>query len=490
MQNHRNVLIVGILCVVLRTMDVAEARPTRHVLKGTVTGILNPSEIATGVRVGDPIAYTIVLDFREDARVDGVAITGLRPRSNPEAVVTARFADIVQGQFLGTAFGVCEGDADFGLLFDRTIQMIYAFEDPSLAGAFPPAAIVVGSAHDHILFNIVDFDGTVDSLRVGSGIVATEVIQPFSGCTLSDRIIIRSSLTLGTFDPIFSADRVGNVGSIVGRITDAIDGSRITCAAVTASLEGVVKAAGPTDQDGHYAIRKLGFDTYEVEVFAPGYESKTFELDLQIVREVVNFELMPETFENTITGRISHVDADTGAVTPLAGTRVDARDASNVAILSTFTCADGTYQLRGLTGKGAVDNVWAEAPGFFVEEQPATVGDTVDLPLDKLNVPGSIVGVVTSTDGGTPIIGAVVSVQGLTTRVSFGTETGDTGAFVILGVLSGEYSIHVSAPLELVPPGFKSATITVQVIGASTIKQRRARTGYQRRPYARHEPGR
>ena len=61
-----------------------------------------------------------------------------------------------------------------------------------------------------------------------------------------------------------------------------------------------------------------------------------------------------------------------------------------------------------------------------------------------------------------------MSVQGLTTRVSFGTETGDAGEFVIPGVPSGEYAIHVSAPLELVPPGFKSATVTVQVAGAST----------------------
>ena len=92
--------LAGMIPALFVSMSTANAAPTRQVFSGTVTEIVNLRNVATGVRVGDPISYTLVFDFKEPAQIDGAPASQLAPRSMPEVIVNARFADIVHGSFL------------------------------------------------------------------------------------------------------------------------------------------------------------------------------------------------------------------------------------------------------------------------------------------------------------------------------------------------------------------------------------------------------
>ena len=98
-----------------------------------------------------------------------------------------------------------------------------------------------------------------------------------------------------------------------------------------------------TGVDGVFSFRVLTTESCRPTIVKPGYEPKTFTLDAKRLREGRGFKLRlnPEDRVATYTGQV--VNSRTGE--PIAGARVEARQANGPYLASAVTDAEGRYAL-------------------------------------------------------------------------------------------------------------------------------------------------
>ncbi len=151
----------------------------------------------------------------------------------------------------------------------------------------------------------------------------------------------------------------------------------------------------------------------------------------------------------SVTGVVR--DSETNAV--LSGVTVFTDPLTKAAV----TDADGRYTIADIKVRSY--EVVATKEGYFEDLATATVVEnatiTVNFALDPDNTPtpGSITGVVTRADNGSPLAGASVSTVPATSTVT----TNATGQFTITGVAAGSYQVIVTAT------GYISASSNVTV---------------------------
>jgi hypothetical protein len=152
-----------------------------------------------------------------------------------------------------------------------------------------------------------------------------------------------------------------------------------------------------------------------------------------------------------------------GTVTPVAlAQAVEVCDVEPPAELCIVPGPGGAYQLGGLPELGPlhIEFLPPRRSGYLVQyyDHKARLSEAKDLHFPKRRLPGEILklegtdadlelgsrieGTVTSAPGGAPLEGVEVCVQELGTRATVGcAETDGMGAYTVIGLLSGGYSV-------------------------------------------------
>ncbi len=150
------------------------------------------------------------------------------------------------------------------------------------------------------------------------------------------------------------------------------------------------------------------------------------------------------------------VSATGGA--PISGATVTAGTASGTS------GPDGAYSLTALDP--GVTDLAASAPGFDPAQTqvPITPGAHVVQDIAMTPASATLHGTVTSAFDGSPISGATVAIVG-----TDGAQTDGTGSYTVSHVPAGDHDVTASARFGHF--GYKSQTVSIQVIAHQTLRQ-------------------
>jgi thermitase len=242
----------------------------------------------------------------------------------------------------------------------------------------------------------------------------------------------------------FSLSQIIVSGSITGSVADAKDGSAISGAQVSDGGTTVL-----TNALGSYTIDNVPAGSYQVVASKEGYQSSSL---------TVTVLSGPTAIANLALSRIIVLGSITGSVT-------DAKDGSAI-VGATVSDGNGTA-LTDALGSYTIGNVppgsyqvTTSKWGYYSSFQTVTVGSgsnaVANFSLSQIIVSGSITGSVADAQGGSPIVGVIVSDGN-------GTATTDaTGKYTIADVPSGNYQVTASKS------GYQSSSLTVTVLSGST----------------------
>ncbi|MBI4556142.1 MAG: carboxypeptidase regulatory-like domain-containing protein [Candidatus Hydrogenedentes bacterium] len=249
--------------------------------------------------------------------------------------------------------------------------------------------------------------------------------------------------TFGSDHDIFSA-RAAFTGSVHGIVRDADTDVGLSCAAVrVTSLEGDVERVSTTDVNGEYQVINLPSGDYRVEVFSPGYSGQSAEATITDLGQTeANLGMTLVTGEGVISGLVT-VEA---SGKPLGGVRVDARIGGEIAA-TTYTCAEGRYELRGLVAKATMVTLEFSAFGYMtktteIELSPGETKEVNAALTPKVELSGSLAGVVRDVESGDPIPGARVTATKAAVGPSVDADT--YGQYYLGELTSGVYQVVVS----------------------------------------------
>ena len=287
-----------------------------------------------------------------------------------------------------------------------------------------------------------------------------------------------------TYDdvPGTEPDNGTDVVVVVGETTAGIDASLTAGGAIAGTVTGpgaealanvdveayrwdggswIWEGGARTDADGHYEIGELSAGTYRLD-FRPGGNYVPASLDgvaLAAESESENNNITLQVYARLL-GTVFLADG----VTPVGGVRVYVRkDASNMVWRQSG--ADGSYAFSGLRpGNYSVVAApsaslellgeWYDDAGLYVPGQDAPPPEAAVIALDygdvqtgidfDLDPAGRISGTVTD-EGGAPLAGAYVKAKNSTHGLICMAQTDDTGAYELMGLLSGDYKVKAGA---------------------------------------------
>lgn len=250
--------------------------------------------------------------------------------------------------------------------------------------------------------------------------------------------------------------------SVAGRVID-VDGDPI--AGVTVTIDGRTTT---TDADGRYLIDEVPVGEHTATITAPdGYT---------IVTTAPPFTV-PADSETPITG-VDFVVAEnpslTGTVrsngTGVAGVTVTASGPGG-SVLTTVTDANGEYGFPRLPlGEYTVG---IDVPGGYAasgpisREESVIEGDVADVDFDLARL-GAIDGVV-RTDGGTPVTGVAIMVEGPDGTQQLTTDA--DGAYGLGTLPPGTYTITVTPPTGTTVVGAATRTVVITAAGEVVVDQ-------------------
>jgi subtilisin family serine protease len=233
-------------------------------------------------------------------------------------------------------------------------------------------------------------------------------------------------------------------GSITGAVTDATDGSAIAGAMVT---DGTRIAT--TDATGKYTIGNVPPGTYQVAASKESYESSALAVTvLEGSTATADLSLTRLIVLGTITGSVTDAEDGSGiaGATVTDGTRTTLTDARGQYAISDVP--PSSYQVvaakDGYETASLIVNVLSEASAV------------ADFSLNEVILPGSITGIVTDGQDGSPIAGATVT-DGTRT-----TTTDATGAYTIVDVPPGTCQVTGGKS------GYYSSSVAVTVVSGGS----------------------
>jgi len=233
-------------------------------------------------------------------------------------------------------------------------------------------------------------------------------------------------------------------GAIIGRVTDAEDGSAISGAEVSDGITIVL-----TDATGMYTIDDIMPGSYQIVASKEGFQ--TSSLTVSVVSgtaAVADLSLSQIIVPGTITGSV--IDAQDAS--PMVGATVtDGTSMVTTDASGKYTLADvpaGSYEVTA-------SKEGYESSSLTVDVLSGTAA-IADFSLSEVVVPGGIGGLVTDAEDGSPVIGAAVT-DGVRT-----TTTDVVGQYTIVDVPPGSYEVTASKE------GYESVTSSVTVVSGAT----------------------
>ena len=225
-------------------------------------------------------------------------------------------------------------------------------------------------------------------------------------------------------------------GYVSGTVTNA-SSNPVSDAVVMARLNGVDKGSDTTGDSGSYAIYELVPGTYEIHVIAHGYELRIEKNVVVINNENTVKDITNLTIEGIISGKVTKSDG----TTPIANVIVRAIDSSGFTGIAR-TNINGNYTIDKLpegtfTVKGAKHSSYT-----FSESQNVQVisGQTTSN-VNLTGTNGKISGIITESDGTTPIVGAHVTAEDYSGKMIASDITDSRGYYALTGLSSENYNI-------------------------------------------------
>lgn len=249
-------------------------------------------------------------------------------------------------------------------------------------------------------------------------------------------------------------------GALAGTVQDpnvvALPGATVTVFRNNIQIGSVI-----TDSNGNYMVNGLPPGSYTVVVSAPNYTTETVAAMIENGQTTtVNVTLNEDP--GTLTGFVRDTNNN-----PIAGGSVTVQisTGSGIIVATTVTEPDGSYSVQNLapgnyTVVAAASNFQAATQGVTISSNATSIVN-FNLSAD----PGSISGIVTNTQTGTPITGVNVQVRIVDSSgaVISTVLTDENGQYVVNGLAPGIYTVVVTAP------NFQANAATVQVSSNQTI---------------------
>ena len=248
-------------------------------------------------------------------------------------------------------------------------------------------------------------------------------------------------------------------GALVGTVQDP-NAAAIPGATVTVFLNNIQVGSVISDSNGNYMVPGLPPGSYTVVVSAPNYTTESVSAMIANGQTTtVNVTLNEDP--GTLTGFVR----DTNNV-PIPGGSVTVQISTGTGIIvaTTVTAPDGSYTVPNLAPGNYT--VVAAASNFQAATQGVTISSntTSNVNFNLAAAPGSISGIVTNAQTGTPIIGANVQVRVVDSSgaVIATVLTDGNGQYVVNGLAPGIYTVVVSEQ------DYQTNSATVQVISNQT----------------------
>ncbi|WP_282137851.1 carboxypeptidase regulatory-like domain-containing protein [Rossellomorea aquimaris] len=291
------------------------------------------------------------------------------------------------------------------------------------------------------------------------------------------------SLLPGSYSLIFTADGFAtiNLGAVVtsntsttvnaflsklagelqGTILDP-NAAGIPSATVTIFIQNNIQINSVvTDSNGNYMVSGLPPGSYTVVASAPNYTTETVAAMI-VNGQSTSLNITLNEDPGTLTGFVR----DTNNA-PIAGGSITVQISTGAGIIvaTTVTSPDGTYTVQSLapgnyTVVAAASNFQAATQGVTVVSNMTSIVN-FNLAAD----PGSISGIVSNAQTGTPIVGANVEVRIVDSSgaVIATVLTDNNGEYVVNGLAPSIYTVLVSAS------DFQTNAATVQVTSNQTV---------------------
>jgi hypothetical protein len=229
-----------------------------------------------------------------------------------------------------------------------------------------------------------------------------------------------------------------------GRLSGYVrsDGIPVTCAGVIVTQGDARMGAAVVDDAGYYEINDLAQGVeYTLRFEAPSFLPAVATHTLTSRDDELSVELIPDSATLQISGIARELGVKDHAW-PVPVARVTASVGASV-VGQTITCASGFFALSGLDlTKQAAVTLTISALGYVDTVVEVLLKDAfVEVSMEKLNLPGSVVGLVVNP-GQTPAAAAQVVVQ--QTPAGFSavrTTTGD-GGYSVSNVPAGMYEVR------------------------------------------------
>jgi large repetitive protein len=318
-------------------------------------------------------------------------------------------------------------------------------------------------------------DATVQVVNSQSVVIATTRTDSNGQYTVGN--LLPDSYTL-----IFSANGYSNetVGAVVtsnditfvnanlSQIAGVLSGTvqdpgtlPISGAMVTVFQNNIQIASAITDENGNYMISGLAPGSYSVVASAPNYTTES------VAATIINGQttIVPITLNEdpgTLTGVVRDTDNN-----PISGGNVTVQisTGTGIVIATTVTGADGSYTVPGLapgnyTVVASAMNFQSSARGVTIVSNDASIVNFFLAPN-----PGSLEGLVTNAQTGTPISGANIQVRVLDiSGALIATVLSDSnGQYLVTGLAPGIYTVVASAS------NFQTNAVSLQVVSNQTV---------------------
>lgn len=418
---------------------------------GTVTGTVidsNTSDPIPGAVVDILQGLTLISSTLTDS-LGGYTINQLSPGSYTIRATASNYQPSVQGCIISAGATVTE---DFALDIQPS-NVVGTVIDADTEEAIAGALVIVVQDNNIIANALTDSSGMFSISELAAG---TYSIQ-FSRMNYQNNV---TGLTLNTNETRnVNIALQPNPGSIQGSVKDTLN-QPITGAFVSVDiLKGnILVAQALTDMNGLYTIPNLGEGSYVIQASATNYQTAV-QGAIVISNQVTTIDFVLQANPGAINGTI--MDANTAA--GIVGATVSIFSGP-VRVGTAITDSNGGYSVTGLAPgsysvRASADNYQSGTLIITVLSNSTT---TADLALQSN--PGTIVGIITDSDDGDLLEGAIVDVSQNGTTIA-SALSGSDGSYQISGLPVGNYIITVTAA------SYQTVTIGVSVLAGETVTQ-------------------
>lgn len=249
---------------------------------------------------------------------------------------------------------------------------------------------------------------------------------------------------------------IASAATLTGSVFHNTSGAAQEGALITVSTGDIVFVSTVTDSDGFYIINDLlAGSQYIMDVIHPDYESISTNAVLAIGRITPrNITLLVEP--STISGTVS--DTSDNAI---AGANVRGYSGSALRF-STFTDENGAFSAPSLSPETYVVTAFAADYQTSQTTVTTTTGETSTTTFTLAASPGTVVGRVTRTVGGSSIRNALVTIYDENNKLVGSAGTNATGIYTIRNLAAGTYTVFVREE------NFQSSSTTTTVTAGQT----------------------